>query len=121
MVKIVTKYIAEGGKEFESQAAAEKYEQEQLGRAEINYRNYLTSYSGSRLIKELGLDAYGVWEILGEDDNPDMGGPHHMPSLGFYEGTLEQAIRKAVSIPRFYSWGGGGNIKFYKSPLIEKL
>jgi len=70
-----------------------------------------TSYSGRELLKKHSLSEYGIWRVYGEDPNCDMGGPHHQPDLGLYQGTLEDVIRLAVELPRFWNWGGGGDIK----------
>lgn len=51
-----------------------------------------------------------VWHVQGEDPNPGVSGPHGEPSLGFFEGTLDQVIKKAFSIPQFVYWGAGGRI-----------
>lgn len=83
---------------------------------------YLTTrYSGKELIKKHSLDEEGVWEVRGEDPNCDLGGHHHQPLLGYFEGTLEQVLLKAVNLSGFYSWGGGGDIKKVEKTLITKL
>jgi hypothetical protein len=40
-----------------------------------------------------------------------MGGHHHQPYLGTYEGRLSEVIAVAVTLPDFYTWGGGGDIR----------
>ncbi len=57
------------------------------------------------------MDEYGIWEVFGEDPTCDFGGSHHQPHLGTFEGTLEQVLHKGVNLPRFWQWGGGGEIK----------
>jgi len=74
-----------------------------------NYRRYLTTYSGKQLIPQ--LKKVGTWHVKGEDPNCDFGGPHYQPSLGYYEGKLEDVIRMAVELPKFWQWGGGGSIE----------
>lgn len=69
------------------------------------------SYSGCALLTTYSRDTYGIWEIRGEDPNCDLGGSHHEPYLGTFEGKLGDIIKKAVTMKRFYTWGGGGNIK----------
>jgi len=74
---------------------------------EQHYQHYIgTTYAG----KHLGypLTEYGTWKVLGEDPNCDMGGPHHEPHLATLTGTLEDVIRKAVTMNGFWAWGGGG-------------
>lgn len=120
MVKKITTFIAEDGKEFQDQASAEAHEAKLRNRDKENYDKFIrNSYSGGQLLKKHSLHEYGTWEILGEDSNADFGGQHYQPSLGLFEGTLDQVIRKAVSIPRFYTWGGGGSIRLVNPP--EKL
>ena len=53
---------------------------------------------------------YGKWMIQGEDPNPDWGGSHHNPILGYVEGKLDNVINYAIALPRFWQWGGGGRI-----------
>ena len=67
-------------------------------------------YGGKELLKSYDLDTYGTWQIKGEDKNCDLGGPHHEPDLGLFKGTLEDCIKYAISLPRFWTWGGGGRI-----------
>ena len=56
------------------------------------------------------LDQVGLWKIRGEDPNCDFGGPHHMPELGYVEGTYEKAIMWATIQPNWSSWGAGGDV-----------
>jgi len=77
-----------------------------------NYTHYTeVSYSGRRLLEQHLLSEKGIWEVRGEDPNCDMGGPHHQPFLGIFEGTLEDIIHYAVQMDGFWQWGGGGSIK----------
>jgi hypothetical protein len=83
---------------------------------------YLTTrYSGKELLKKHSLDENGVWEVRGEDPNCDLGGHHHQPLLGYFEGTLEKVLLTAVNLSNFYSWGGGGDIKKVEKTLVTKL
>lgn len=78
-----------------------------------HYTQYTTvSYSGARLLEKHSLDEVGIWQIFGEDPNCDMHGPHHQPDLGIVEGKLEDVIRHAVALPKFWQWGAGGDIKY---------
>lgn len=50
-----------------------------------------------------------------------MGGYHHEPLLGFLEGKLQDVIRKAVSMPGFWTWGWGGRITKNNPPEVIKI
>lgn len=77
-----------------------------------NYEQYTTvSYEGRTLLKNHSLSETGLWEVLGEDPNCDFSGSHHQPHLGVFEGTLDDVIRMAVELPRFWQWGAGGSIR----------
>lgn len=75
------------------------------------------SYSGRELLKKHTLNEQGLWKIRGEDDNADFGGSHYMPELGIVEGKLKDVINYAVGIPRFWTWGGGGDITKINTPI----
>lgn len=49
----------------------------------------------------------GVWQILGEDPNCDLGGYYHEPSLGTVRGTFEEALEYAVDQRGFFGWSCG--------------
>jgi hypothetical protein len=87
-----------------------------------NYKRYLeNTYAGKSLLENHGLNEYGVWEVFGEDPNPDMGGHHHEPKLGMFEGTLQDVIMHGVDLPSFWQWGGGGRFVKSKAPVkIDK-
>ena len=72
---------------------------------------FLDSYNGRELLKKYNLEDYGLWTVRGEDPNCDLGGTHHMPLVGHYEGVLEDVIKEAVQEYNFWTWGGGGDIK----------
>lgn len=72
--------------------------------------HFSRTWSGKRVLEKHSLSETGVWRVEGEDPNCDMGGHHHNPFLGYFEGTLEQVINKAYTLPHWFSWGGGGNI-----------
>lgn len=75
----------------------------------MNTHKYLTStYSGQELMKKHSLEEYGIWQIYGEDPNCDFGGSHYEPILDTIEGKLLDVVQIGVSLPRFYTWGGGG-------------
>ena len=69
-----------------------------------------TTYSGRDLLKKHSLDEEGIWEVKGEDPNCDLGGYHHCPHLFTAKGKLIDVLNKAVNVPKFYTWGGGGTI-----------
>lgn len=77
-------------------------------KVETNAEKYLKRYAGKDLLKRHTLDEQGVWKVLGEDPNPDMGGPPYNPILGHFTGSLRDAIAWGVMQPKFWSWGGGG-------------
>lgn len=79
------------------------------------------TFSGKEMLKKYDLSHYGVWEVRGEDSNADMGGYHHEPLIGYFEGTLEQVIRKAYTYDNWMSWGGGGSIKLNSPEKVIKL
>ena len=71
-------------------------------------------------------DEIAVWMVRGPDTNPDLGGTHIMPVLGFVRGTYSQAVDWAIRRDAFEDYGLGditrinvidfsGAIKF-KSP-----
>jgi hypothetical protein len=68
------------------------------------------THPGKELLKRHELLEVGLWRIRGEDPNCDFGGHHHQPDLGVFEGTLDDAIKYAVNLDGFWTWGGGGNI-----------
>ena len=81
---------------------------------------FLNTYSGKDLIKKYPLDLRAVWQVRGEDSNCDFGGSHFMPTLGYYEGTLDEVIDIAVNLPNFWQWGGGGDLTPIKIKPADK-
>jgi hypothetical protein len=69
-------------------------------------------------LKGLDPDEYGVWEVRGEDPNPDMNGHHYNHHLFTAEGALKYVVKKAVNTSGFWAWGRGGEIKKIE---IEKV
>lgn len=121
MIVEIHKFVTQG-KEFNTRAEAEEYQASLLRRDEQRYEDFISNrYAGRKLLESHDLDEEGTWEILGEDPNPDMGGYHHQPHLGFFEGTLEKVIRKAISLPGFYAWGAGGSITKTSPPEVTRL
>ena len=78
-----------------------------------------------RLLKEHNPNEVSIWEIRGEDPNPDLGGSHSEPLLETVSGTYRNVVEYALKIPRFYSWGSGGRIINVKPPTnivnVDKL
>lgn len=103
-------YKTSDGKEFETLSAAEQHEKDLIKSNGVGIDNYLSSRSGKRLLENHSLQEYGVWKILGEDPNCDFVGYHHQPYLETVEGRLEDVVKYAVNLKRFYTWGGGGDI-----------
>ena len=95
------------------QAEKEKLEAiERMPEVQRKVKDYLDrTYSGTQLLKHHSLDEKGFWKIKGEDPNCDLGGYHHQPDLGTFEGTLQEALEYGVMHPSFYTWGGGGNFE----------
>jgi len=91
-----------------TEAEVKRYETKHLSNEEKEFRRLQNTYWYTSVNKH-PLNTYGVWLVRGEDPNCDMGGPHYMPTLGYFEGTLEQVLRKAVMLPNFWQWGGGGD------------
>ena len=83
------------------------------------YQRYLKTYSGQHL--KHSLSEVGVWLVKGEDSNPDMGGSHYQPTLGYFEGKLSDVIRYAVELPGFWQWGGGGDFIKQDPPVVIKI
>lgn len=114
-------------KEIDKQIAELQAEKKRLSRitddekTNEKVKQYLGRNSGQELLKKHSLDEEGTWEVRGEDPNCDFGGYHHMPSLGFYKGKLEDVIKVAVNLPRFWQWGAGGDIKKKEDDMIVDL
>lgn len=93
----------------------------QIEREKTPLERYQSTNSYRKLFEKYSLSDVGVWKVLGEDPNCDLGGSHHQPNLGLFEGTLEAVIKHAVELPQFWQWGGGGDIEKVKAPTITKL
>lgn len=121
MVTTIKKYSAFDGKEFPSYEEAIAHEAKLHEKAGKNYNTFLGTYNGKTLLKNHSLTQYGIWKVDGEDPNCDFGGHHHRPFLGYFEGILDNVIRRAVSLPGFWQWGSGGNITLCTPPKVEKV
>lgn len=62
-----------------------------------------------------------IWDIFGEDPNCDWAGPHHEPRLATVEGTYEEAVAYAQTLPGWKNWGQGGKVVAAKIIPITKL
>lgn len=70
------------------------------------------SFSYRELIKNgFTPESTGNWEVRGETENCDFSGSYPTPLLGFFEGTLKEAIEWAVQQPNWMTWGSGGSIQ----------
>lgn len=85
-----------------------------------NLEKYRGTWCYKDTITKHALTEYGVWKILGEDPNCDLGGHHHMPELGLVEGTLDEVIKYAVDLSGFWHWGSGGKVVKVGKPLKIK-
>jgi len=114
-----TVFTCSDGQEFYNEELAKEHEQQIAAKAKSRYEDWIkTSYSAQRLLKQHSLGDFGTWRVQGECENPDFGGHHYQPELGVFEGRLSDVIKRAVDLPGFYTWGGGGDISLIK---IRKL
>jgi hypothetical protein len=89
-----------------------------------NFKRYLDTYSGQRLLDEYSLSDEGVWVIFGEDLNCDLdgNGDHFEPLLGYYKGKLSNIIAIAVEMPFFWGvWGDGGRIAKAPDVIVKDV
>ena len=100
---------SDDGKKIGTEQEVDAYEKDTLTLAERNFQRVKQTYWFRNQCKH-PLSTYGTWHVRGEDSNCDMGGAHYMPSLGYFEGTLEQVLRLAVMLPGFWQWGSGGDV-----------
>lgn len=56
---------------------------------------YKTTYYYKELTMKHSLTETGLWRVLGEDPNYDLGGPHVQPDLG---GTLQEVVEMAAGV-----------------------
>jgi len=49
---------------------------------------------------------YGIWEVRGADQNCGIGGSHHTPLIGYFEGTFEDVYNLALTKPSTRGWSG---------------
>ena len=115
-------FVASDGTEFDNRGEAALHDAVVIQAKDDHYFKFIIStYNGQRLLQEHKLDEEGTWEVRGEDPNCDFGGHHHEPYLGTFSGTLENVIRKAVTLDRFWEWGYGGSIRKVEIQPIEKV
>ena len=72
-----------------------------------------------RLINKFPATQEGTWWIRGEDPNCDWGGPHSQPNLGYYTGRYVDIVDLALTMPGFWTWGGGGSISEVKTKAVS--
>ena len=71
--------------------------------------------NGKAILEVHSLKEKSIWQVFGED--PDCHTPGEVKPevlLTTVQGTLEQALRVAVSFPSFYKMGCGGRINEVK-------
>jgi hypothetical protein len=103
-------WITSDGKSFNSEGDANRHQATIDTKAETRFNNWATSTSGKKMLEKYSWTTYGIWNIRGEDPNCDLGGAHYQPDLGTVKGTLGDAVRYAVGLSDFYTWGRGGDI-----------
>jgi hypothetical protein len=81
---------------------------------------YRQTYAYKDLMKQYNCGETGVWQILGEDPNCDLGGPHIQPLLCTVEGKFSDVLAYAVTLQRFWTWGSGGTIKKVEWTQVPK-
>lgn len=108
---------SEDGKKVGSKQEVEKYEDELLSKEEKAFLKLKNTYWFRERNKH-PINMKGTWLVKGEDPNCDLRGHHYQPNLGYYEGTLEQVMRKAVMLPGFWSWGSGGDIELVSATKL---
>jgi hypothetical protein len=81
-----------------------------------NLERFKTTWSYKDLLEKHSLQEVGVWLVLGEDSNADLGGHPYEPELGMFEGKLEDIVAYAVELPHFWQWGAGGSINKINPP-----
>lgn len=101
-------FISDDGKVFLNENDCKQYE-ESL-KVYNNFKKYEKTYNYKLLISLYNINDYGIWEIRGEDPNPDFSGVHNHPLLGYVEGALKDVIIHAVTLQGFWTWGSGGKI-----------
>lgn len=69
-----------------------------------------------RLLNEYPPNTQGMWEILGEDPNCDLGGSHVQPKLEVVSGTYKNVVEYAITLRGFIGWGYGGSITLLNPP-----
>lgn len=75
----------------------------------------------NKLKKKYPFDKFGVWHVLGEEPNCDMGGAHHQPSLGYVQGIYGEVFDWAIEQRGFWQWGAGGSIILVKTTILSYL
>lgn len=113
-------YQSNDGKTYDTEIEALRADEAFRAKSDHVF-HYSRTWNGQRLLEKHDLSEYGTWRVYGEDPNCDMGGHHHEPDLGYFEGTLEQVINKAYTLPGWMTWGGGGRIVRKTETIVVKL
>lgn len=111
MVVKKTSWVASDGSEFDSEQDARTYEAKLDKEAKDAMMKYYHGFDAknnhaNRLVSEMG-----VWEIRGEDPNPDFGGHHSNPYIATVSGSFARAVEFAVRQKGWFTWGAGGTIR----------
>jgi hypothetical protein len=107
---ITKTYTCSDGKIFKDEDSAERHENNlDKQYAEQATKWLIATDAGKDLIKKHSLDEEGVWWIYGEDPTA-FGFPPSSPLLGTVNGMLQDVIKTAVMLDKFYTWGQGGTI-----------
>jgi len=124
MVKTVqvmkTAFQSNDGKVYDTEIDALRADESFRAKADHVF-HFGRTYSGKQLLEKYALTKYGIWCVKGEDPNPDFGGHHHEPILGYFEGTLEDVIKKAYTLKNWGAWGGAGTIVLAEPEKVTKL
>lgn len=80
------------------------------------YQDFISSYTGKELLKKHSLSETGIWKVREADNNCDFGGNHYQAEIGRFEGTLQDIITHAVTLPGFWAWSSG-DITKVKPPV----
>jgi hypothetical protein len=110
-VKAVTTYVANDGKEFPTQAEAEKHEAEMEKKNAERYLKFIQGYRGKRLLAEHSTTEEGIWKVTGEEDDAVPFGGNSGANMGLFQGRLIDVIHHVTAKNRFWTWGGGGDIQ----------
>jgi len=104
-------------REYES-ARRQEEPQEKLRRTKDRL---MQEFLSQKQFEKVDSDQITVWNIHGEDPNPDMGGPHSNPLLATVKGTYEEAVDYALTLDGFFQWGYGGHLSLPPQGMVVDL